>query len=811
MLIRKQKSPAAIKIISFILLYSFILTNVFSIKVFAETAKQTSVAYPTLTKYSTDLTELARNGRLNQNANYEREVNRLVTSLASGDARQPVVLDETGESQELVIEGVASRIASGNVPAALKGKRVFKLEIDNLFSNSKNNAESSEIVANIISELVGSKGEIILFVDELTNFVGNFQINDALKNALVQGKVKIIGGSSKIAYNERINPSAEIAALFNPLTIGEAFENLSDKDFLRKKQNERFKGDNVSPDIREMMAQDATGGKKKIEVIIQAKNADNPALRSLIEENNVRLNDRIGDSDTLVVKMSLNAVEQLSKSGLVNYMSPDREIKTLGHIENTSGAAAMRSQPALNNRPAYTLDGSGVNGFAGGSAIGIAVVDSGIMTAHKAFTEGSTTSRVVYSQNFVTTTTSTDDDYGHGTHVAAIAAGSASRDSNAYRGIAPKAKITNLKVLNAQGTGKTSYLLNALSWLITNSANTAYNIKVVNLSLGTPAIDSYLNDAVCQKVEQLNSKGILVVAAAGNNGKKSNGQKVYGQIHSPGNDPSVLTVGASNTMGTDSRSDDTIASYSSHGPTRSYYVQKNCLLILCTSSTKVYDNVIKPDIVAPGNKIISAKARSTSTLVTQNPNLTNTTLNITGDDNDLMYLSGTSMSTPMVSGAAVLLFQSNPRLTPTMVKMILEYSAQPINGYNMFEQGAGELNIDGAVKIANYIRQDVDFMSVSNGGSITATGAVFPSASSTISGTTFGWAQGILSDHAYIKGTKLVSSYQNVYDLYNWFEDGVLYDAFDNQTLDWQLYSSCLLYTSPSPRDRTRSRMPSSA
>ena len=114
------------------------------------------------------------------------------------------------------------------------------------------------------------------------------------------------------------------------------------------------------------------------------------------------------------------------------------------------------------------------------------------------------------------------------------------------------------------------------------------------MSLGMPAIDSYQFDPVCQAVRRLVNAGVVVVAAAGNNGKDNTGNKVYGQIHCPGNEPSAITVGASNTFGTDTRSDDAITTYSSRGPTRSYWVD--------SGGTKHFDNLVKPDLVAPGNK-----------------------------------------------------------------------------------------------------------------------------------------------------------------------------------------------------------------
>ena len=166
--------------------------------------------------------------------------------------------------------------------------------------------------------------------------------------------------------------------------------------------------------------------------------------------------------------------------------------------------------------------------------------------------------------------------------------------NGAYLGIAPNAKLINLRVLNSTGTGTVSGTLAALDWILSNKAQ--YNIRVVNMSLGTAAVDSYRDDPICRAVRRLVDAGVVVVAAAGNNGKNSAGQKLYGMIHCPGNEPSAITVGASNTFGTDARSDDGVATYSSRGPTRSSWVDANGL--------RHYDGLIKPDLVAAGNKMI---------------------------------------------------------------------------------------------------------------------------------------------------------------------------------------------------------------
>jgi len=146
------------------------------------------------------------------------------------------------------------------------------------------------------------------------------------------------------------------------------------------------------------------------------------------------------------------------------------------------------------------------------------------------------------------------------THVAAAAAGSGIVSKGEYIGIAPRAKIVNLRVLNAKGVGSVSNVLAAFNWLLSNAST--YNVRVVNLSIGMPAVNSYKFDPLCVAARALVDRGIFVVAAAGNNGKNSGGQKIYGQIHSPGNEPSVMTVGAVDTHGTDQRGDDTIATYS---------------------------------------------------------------------------------------------------------------------------------------------------------------------------------------------------------------------------------------------------------
>jgi subtilisin family serine protease len=222
---------------------------------------------------------------------------------------------------------------------------------------------------------------MILFVDELTSFVGSDAASTKMLDAIKDGKLVIVGGSSPAVFEQRIASKPEIAGYFNTLRVVSKNEHGSAKSG----SDRGYRGDNVSSDLREMMAQDPSG-KKRVDVILQAKDADNAELRSMIASGQAQIKDRIGSSDTLVVNLPLALLNNLSSSGLINYVSPNRPTSTTGHVEDTTGATLMRSQPATDERPAYTLDGSG---------IGIAVLDSGIYAGHNGFknSEGSSRGR----------------------------------------------------------------------------------------------------------------------------------------------------------------------------------------------------------------------------------------------------------------------------------------------------------------------------------------------------------------------------------------------------------------------------------
>ncbi|HEX6648220.1 MAG TPA: S8 family serine peptidase, partial [Pyrinomonadaceae bacterium] len=268
-------------------------------------------------------------------------------------------------------------------------------------------------------------------------------------------------------------------------------------------------------------------GADLVRVIIQPAQQSDTLTDSTLEESGGSNIRKLKNFAVRIVTLPVNAAMNIAARSDVSYVSLNRDVLPMGHLSRTTGAEQIRHSGSGNNQT--TLDGTG---------IGIAVLDSGIDLDHHSFLDRSNNVRVVYSEDF-TGEGRTDDPYGHGTHVASLAAGNGRISNREYIGIAPNANLINLRVLNAQGIGSTAQVLRALDWVASNRA--AYNIRVVNMSLGMPAIDSYRNDPVCRAVRRLVDSGVVVFAAAGNNGKDSIGNKLYGNVHSPGNEPSAIT------------------------------------------------------------------------------------------------------------------------------------------------------------------------------------------------------------------------------------------------------------------------------
>ena len=385
---------------------------------------------------------------------------------------------------------------------------------------------------------------------------------------------------------------------------------------------------------------------------------DPAALRAIAARHRVRLL-RVLDHEA-VVEANGAQIDALASDPTVEHLSGDVPVRSAMAVSNRStGADQVRNG---SSGLLGLLGGiSGVNG----KGIGIALVDSGV-SYHKALA-----SRVVANVNFVSGETTSADEFGHGTHIAGIINGNASAAAyvtGAYQGgIAPGAHLVNVRVLREDGTGLTSDVIAGIDWVIANRSK--YNIRVINLSLGHTVLEPAATDPLCEAVERAVRAGIVVVASAGNRGKTEDGSPILGGITSPGNSPYAITVGALNTFNTVSRGDDAVTTYSSRGPTR-------------------FDLAVKPDVVAPGNKIVSLEIPS-SYLARTYP----ATHSAGSGTNAYMRLSGTSMATGVVSGGAALLLQGKPGLTPSQVKLLLQTGSQFLVEDGLIAAGAGSVNL----------------------------------------------------------------------------------------------------------------------
>jgi serine protease AprX len=438
----------------------------------------------------------------------------------------------------------------------------------------------------------------------------------------------------------------------------------------------------IAPELSGLLAkahQGSTHG-QTVKVIVQYKQVPTSAHYATMQNRGGRLHVKLHSIKGAAFTIPVSALAALEADPEIASVTIDHPLKGMDDYTD----AAMNASTAWN----AGYDGSG---------IGVAVIDSGINDNHlDLWNSTQTSSRVVYHQDFTGTTAYNAyghlvyDLYGHGTHVAGIIGGNGYRSGGRYAGVAPNVNLIDLRVLDGNGSGSDSMVIAAIQQAI--ALQNTYNIQVINLSLGRGISVGYAQDPLCQAVEAAWNSGIMVVVAAGNYGRISvSGSNGYGTVAAPGNDPLVLTVGAMKAMGTYSRTDDQIASYSSKGPT-------------------TYDHVVKPDLVAPGNMVVSLDAHA-STLEGEFPGN-----EVAGNhtNHDYFILSGTSMATPAVAGGVALLLQQNPSLTPDQVKarlMKTAYKTFPTSStatdtntgqtftsyYDLFTVGSGYMDLGAAL------------------------------------------------------------------------------------------------------------------
>jgi serine protease AprX len=318
-----------------------------------------------------------------------------------------------------------------------------------------------------------------------------------------------------------------------------------------------------------------------------------------------------------------------------------------------------------------------------GQGVTVAIIDSGTAKVSD-LSDGKGGYRIVGWKDFVHFRRQPYDDAGHGTFVAGLIAGNGSASlpigqggyaTTQFRGVAPQANIVSIKVLDQYGQGRESSVILGLVWAIVHRHQ--YGIRVVNLSIAGNVAAPTRYDPMAMVVEAAWKAGIVVVCAAGNEGDFGRGG-----VLSPGNDPYVITVGALDTQQTADTSDDAVAHYSSIGPT-------------------LYDEFAKPDVLAPGNRVVSCRVPGSYIDQTFPGNIIPVSSYAPGapDGYESQYfvLSGTSTSTPVVAGAAALMIGADPSLSPDDVKVRLMDTATKVPGADPYQEGAGVINMPAAM------------------------------------------------------------------------------------------------------------------
>src|SRR2546423_6698529 len=455
-----------------------------------KTGRGASADYPALSRYARDLTKLASRGEIVPDADHAAEVGRVARALSAGSRRQPVVISESSGSSVSIARALAQKIDSGDAPANLRGKRVFSLDLDALAAGAKDEEEFASRFQRVLSEPEGSRGEVILFVDQLHQFVGSYAnptASASTREALGRGQLHLIGATTPEAYRQYIAGDEGLTRFFQTITADREDSSASNGDD-PEGEGQGFAGDKISADLRVMLQSARVSGRERVSVILQTDDVNNEKLSTLLKRRGILIGSRLPQIGALKVEVPVEEVEALAASDGTRYVSLDRRVQSFGHVSKTTGADAVRP-PTTTSAPGVT---TATRPHRAGA--GIAVLDSGMDVGHVAFLNKDGVKRVLFSKDF-TGEGRIDDPYGHGTHVASTAAGNGRIAEAAYIGIAPEASLINLRVLNAQGVGSSSAVLGALDWVLANRA--AYNIRVVNLSLGMPAVDSYKNDPVC--------------------------------------------------------------------------------------------------------------------------------------------------------------------------------------------------------------------------------------------------------------------------------------------------------------------------
>ena len=399
-----------------------------------------------------------------------------------------------------------------------------------------------------------------------------------------------------------------------------------------------------------------------VSVILAARDGMDAAAQSAVRRAGGRLTQRLALIGGHVAVVPQASVARLSSDPAVAWLAPNRRV-TLTHTStedlSTGPTSMFHIAGTVRARQAWDagLSGSGVD---------VAVIDSGVVPVDGLTAPGKVVNGPDLSFESGDESVRYLDTYGHGTHMAGIIAGrddsvgtpvrSGSHDD--FVGMAPDARVVSVKVADSSGATDVSQVIAGIDWVVQYGRSNGLDIRVLNLSFGTDGVQDYRLDPLAYAVEQAWSRGVVVVVSAGNAGFGD------GRLNNPAYDPYVIAVGGTDGRGTTSRDDDVVAGWSSRG-----------------------DAARRPDLVAPGSSVVSLRDPG-SRIDVDHPGAR------VGDR--FFRGSGTSQAAAVVSGAAALLLQQRPGLTPDQVKALLTSSARRLTEADPDAQGAGMLDVAAA-------------------------------------------------------------------------------------------------------------------
>ena len=516
---------------------------------------------------------------------------------------------------------------------------------------------------------------------------------------------------------------------------------------------------------------------QRVRVIVRTKRGRRAALREQLRGRGDAVSREHASIESLTAEVQADSIEELAQDPSIESVSidaivrvegqqagrgrnrqsrrtPRRTAPTAGQPIGTAAGTAedgrdwdddvdlharvRGEQPRISQQMKdlrKTLGVSGKGWKTSGKGVGVAVIDTGV--AQSLDLTGRISAFHDFTQGGIAT--APYDDHGHGSHVAGLIGANTFKGRSGYRGVAPAVHVIGLKVLDASGSGYTSDVIAAIEFAAAYKER--LGIDIINLSLGHPIFEAAATDPLVQAVEAAVRAGIVVVASAGNYGTHpETGEAGYAGVTSPGNAASALTVGALDTRGTVNRRDDRVPTYSSRGPSW-------------------YDGYAKPDLVAPGDELISDVGSKASELLQAHRQFYVPGVN----GYYYMALSGTSMAAGVASGVVAQVLEANrtanrkgPALTPNAVKAILQFTAVPVMDdtglpYDALTQGAGGINGAGAVALARAIDNGAPV------GSSWLSTAVDPYTK--IDRQTYAWAQHVVWGEHIVWGDAV---YQNV-------------------------------------------------